>query len=299
MESAVPVVLNAASYVSILLLIALGLAIVFGMMDIVNLAHGEFVTIGAYTLSYAERMGGGEAWPAGYWIGLVTAPVVGAAFGFVVEIAVIRPLRHRPLDALLATFALSLILQKLISIGFGAQPQIVFAPIGGVISILGAHYPSYRLFMIAVSIALTSGCLLLFARTRFGTDLRAVIQDVAMAEALGINSKRLGRIAFTGGAALAAFAGALVAPLASVEAHLGLFYLGKAFFVIVLGGIGSILGCVVGAAAVGTSETLLNYLFDPSFASAAVLTLAIVVIRLRPRGLVPGFSAAHHLFGKE
>jgi urea ABC transporter permease protein UrtB len=292
--------LNVLCYVSVLALIALGLSIVFGMMDVVNFAHAEFVTIGAYTVVVVERWSGGNAgMPGSYWLGLCLAPLIGAACGLVIEASVIRPLYRRTLDTLLATYALSLILQTVLQTIFGRLALNVDVPFNGVVSIFGAGYPQYRLFMMAVGIAVIGICLLVFAKTPFGTDLRAVIQNPDMAEVMGINTKRLNRIAFAGGAALAALAGALVAPLISVQAYLGAYYLAKAFFVVVLGGMGSILGGILGSALVGTAETLLNYHMDPSFASAVVLAVAIVIIRFRPQGLIPGFSAAHHLLGKE
>lgn len=299
MEGFVIVALNALTYVSVLALVALGLAVVFGMMDVVNLAHGEFLTIGAYTLAFVQALGAGGFSPAAFWICLLLAPLVGAAIGVLLEAGVIRHLYARALDTILATFAVSLIIQKLIELSFGAQPQIIASPIRSTVSLLGVDYPGYRLLVIGLSCLLVASCLLVFARTRFGTDLRAVIQNPSMAEALGINTRLMNRIAFAGGAGLAALAGVLVAPMASVEAHLGLFYLGKAFLVIILGGIGSILGSVVGSGVIGTAETLLNYQVDPSLASALVLIGAIVMIRLRPRGLVPGYSSAHQLLGKD
>jgi urea ABC transporter permease protein UrtB len=298
MEEFVPVVLNALTYISILILVAIGLAIVFGMMDIVNLAHGEFITIGAYTVAIVQRLNGMESARSTYWIGLLLAPIVGAIVGLVLEATVIRPLYRRTLDTLLATYAVSLILQKSIELMFGALPQVVVSPMPNVVGILGAEYPAFRLFIIALAVVLIVAILLVFSFTRFGVDLRAVIQNSAMAEAVGINTKRLNRLAFATGAGLAALAGALIAPLASVEAHLGVFYLGKAFFVIALGGIGSIFGSIAGSAFIGTAETLLNYQINPSFASALVLALAIVIIRFRPQGLIPGFSGAHQLLGK-
>ncbi|WGR93002.1 branched-chain amino acid ABC transporter permease [Bradyrhizobium sp. ISRA435] len=225
--------------------------------------------------------------------------MIGAVAGAILEATIIRPLYHRTFDALLATFAVSLIVQQGIELLFGAQPQIVSAPVNGAVSILGTEYPVYRVLVIVLATATVALFLLVFTRTRFGTDLRAVIQNPEMAEAVGIDTRRLNRAAFAGGAALAAFAGALIAPLASVESHLGLFYLGKAFFIIVLGGIGSIFGSLLGSALVGTSETLLDYVVDPSLASAVVLILAVLLIRIRPRGLIPGFSAAHQLLGRE
>lgn len=298
MSGAVTIALNALTLISILALVAIGLAVIFGMMDVINLAHGEFVTIGAYTLAYVQAIGGGVPFSGAFWLGLALAPVVGAAFGLLIESTIIRRLYHRPLDTILATFGISLILQKAIELTFGARPQIVYAPVDGLIDVLGARYPAYRLLVIAVAVLLIATTLLVFRYTRFGVDLRAVIQNRAMAEALGIDAKRLTRIAFAMGAALASVAGVLIAPLASVEAHLGSFYMGKAFFVVIIGGIGSVLGSVAGSTLIGGLETILNYQIDPSLASAFVLVLAVVLVRLRPRGLVPGYSAAHDLLGK-
>jgi urea ABC transporter permease protein UrtB len=298
MSEAVVVLLNALTLISILALVAIGLAVIFGMMDVMNLAHGEFVTIGAYTLAFTQSLRAVLSPDTAYWIAVLAAPFVGAAFGLLIEWLVIRRLYHRPLDTILATFGISLILQKAIELAFGALPQVVVAPVDGMVGLLGAQYPAYRLLIIAVAGGLIATTLAVFRWTQFGVDLRAVIQNRAMAEALGIDAKRLTRIAFAGGAALAGLAGVLIAPLASVEAHLGTFYQGKAFFVVILGGIGSIAGSIAGSTLVGGAETLLNYRFDPSLASALVLVLAIVLVRLRPRGLVPGYSAAHELLGK-
>ncbi|MGI3171136.1 branched-chain amino acid ABC transporter permease [Pseudooceanicola sp. C21-150M6] len=298
MQDFVTFTLNALTYIGILSIIALGLAVVFGLMDIVNMAHGEFMTIGAYTLSFVQALLGFGNGPLAWWICLFLAPLVGAGFGLILEYVVIRRLYTRLLDTILATFAVSLIIQKSIDLIFGVQPQIITAPLQGTVPVLGVEYPAYRLLVLGISALVIVICLVGLARTRFGTDLRAVIQNPTMAEALGVNAKRVNQMAFAGGSALAALAGVLVAPLASVEAHLGIFYLGKAFLAVILGGIGSILGAIAGSAAIGGAETLLNYQVDPSFASAIVLAGAIVLIRLRPRGLVPGFSAARQLLGK-
>ena len=188
------ILLNILSYVSILALVALGLAIVFGMMDIVNLAHAEWVTIGAYTLAVAQSLGGRDA----FWVALVVAPAIGAALGWVLECSVIRLLYKRPLDTLLATYAVSLILQKALELVFGTQPMLVYAPFNGAVMAFGATYPAYRIFMIGVAVAVTAGCWLVFSHTGFGTQLRAVIQHPAMAEAVGIDTRHLNRIAFAG-----------------------------------------------------------------------------------------------------
>ena len=190
-------ILNILSYVSVLTLVALGLAIVFGLMDIVNLAHAEWVTMGAYTLAVAQSVGGQQA----FWAGLLAAPIVGAGLGWCLERFVIRLLYARPLDTLLATYAVSLIVQKAIELVFGTQPMLVYAPFNATVDVPGGSYPAYRMFVIGVALAATAGCWVLFTRTRFGTKLRAVIQHPAMAEAVGINTRRLNRVAFCGGAA--------------------------------------------------------------------------------------------------
>lgn len=299
MHDVITGLLNALTLISILALIALGFAIVFGLMDIANFAHGEFVTVGAYTLALCQIVAGGEPNTWVYWIGLVLAPLVGAALGLLIEAFVIRPLYERTLEIMLATFGISLILQKSIELAFGARPQTIYSPIKGMISLLGVEYPAYRIFMILVAMGLMALCLFVFARTSFGVDLRAVIQNRTMAEALGIDTRRVSRIAFAAGSALAATAGVLLAPLASVEAHIGQAYIVKAFFVVIVGGIGSIIGTIAGSGLVGGLETFLNYHIDPSAATAAVLVFAIVLIRFRPQGLIPGFSHAHELLGKK
>lgn len=294
MNDAVPVVLNVLSAISILALVALGLAIVFGMMDIVNLAHGEFVTLGAFTLAVLQRHAGTDV----FWAALVIAPLIGAVAGWVLERSVIRFLYRRTLDTLLATYAVSLIVQKLLEMTMGKHPQLVSTPLANTIEIFGAPYPAYRLLTIAIAVIVVSACLLVLTRTRFGTDLRAVIQNPQMAEAVGIDTKRMNQFAFAAGAGLAALAGVLVAPYAAVVAHMGVQFLSKAFLVVVVGGIGSVVGSIAGSGVVASAETLLNYHVDPSMASAIVLILAIVLVRFRPRGLVPGFSAGHQLLGK-
>ncbi len=298
MSVAIPALLNCLTLISVLALVAIGLAIVFGMMDVINLAHGEFVTAGAYTLAAVQSAALVHGLPGSFWIGLALAPLVGAGAGFLLEWSVISRLYHRPLDTILATVGISLILQKGIELWFGALPQTIYTPIPGLVSLFGVDYPGYRLFVIAVATGLIGVTLAVFRFTAFGVDLRAIIQNRTMAEALGIDARRVTRRAFAAGAALAATAGVLIAPLASVEAHLGTFFIGKAFFVVIVGGIGSILGSVAGSAFVGGSETLLNYVIDPSLASALVLLGALILVRLRPRGLVPGYSAAHDLTGR-
>lgn len=281
MEDFIPLVLNALTLISILMLVGLGLAIIFGLMNVINLAHGEFVTIGAYTLAFVESLNGS------WWLGLALAPFVGAAVGFTIERTMIRHLYTRPLATILATWGLSLVLQQLLQLVFGAAPQRVEGPLPGSAIIMGAAYPAYRLLLIAAALTIVAGCFAIFRWTRFGLDLRAVIQNRDMAEALGIDTQRVYAIAFSAGSALAAVAGVLIAPLTVVIAQMGVNYLARSFFVVIVGGVGSIAGVAAGSIIVGGTETILNYQIPVTVSQALVLVIAIVIVRFRPRGLVP------------
>lgn len=279
--NATTLVLNALTLVSILMLVALGLAIIFGLMRVINLAHGEFVTLGAYTLAIVERMGGS------YWLAFAAAPIVGAFAGLVVERGIVRHLYTRPLATILATWGLSLVIQQGLQLIFGAAPQRVHTPLPGSVEMFGVPYPAYRILLISLALVMVAGCYAVLRWTRFGLDLRTVIQDPDMAEALGINTRRIYTIAFSAGAALAAIAGLIIAPLAVVIAQMGVYYLARSFFVVIVGGAGSIAGVAAGSAVVGGVETVLNYQVPATVAQALVLVLAIVIVRFRPQGLVP------------
>jgi len=267
--------------VSVLVLVGLGMAIIFGLMDVMNLAHGEFITIGAYTLVVVQKVGGN------YWVGLIVAPFIGYIIGIVYERLIIRYLYQRPLDTLIATFGVSLILQKGIEFIFGPGLQNTLPPLQGAISFSGILYPTYRVFMIVFAFSIISLCLFLYKRSQFGLDLRAVIQDRNTAEAMGINTKGTYRVAFAAGSALATIAGVLLAPLISVNVGMGFLFLAKAFFVVILGGVGSIAGVVAGSCVIGGMETSFLYFMDGPAAYALVLIISVVIIRFRPKGLVP------------
>lgn len=277
-------ILNALTLISILMLVGLGLAISFGLMNVTNLAHGEFVTVGAFAVYFVQSQGGS------FWLGLLAAPFAGGAVGFLLEFLVIRHLYRRPVSAILATWGISLILQQLLELTFGLGAKPVATPLEGTLDLWVTTYPGYRLILIlfaAGTLALTAG---LLRRTSFGLDIQAVIQDHDMAEAMGINSRRTYSVAFTYGAAVAGLAGGLVSPLAIVLPQMGVNYLANAFFVVIVGGAGSLGGLVAGSTFVGGLTSVLNYQMSPSLAQAIVLLAAIVIVRLRPQGLLLGFA---------
>ncbi|MBM3505670.1 MAG: branched-chain amino acid ABC transporter permease [Alphaproteobacteria bacterium] len=281
MSDTVTLILNALTLISILMLVGLGLAIIFGLMGVINMAHGEFVTFGAFTLSLLQTAGGN------YWMALVLAPIVGATAGFVLERSIIQHLYTRPLATILATWGVSLIIQQSLQLILGAGPRQGTGPISGAVNFLGADYPAYRLMLIAFAAVIVAVVIAMFRYTRFGLDLRAVIQDRDMAEALGIDTRRVCTIAFASGAALASIAGVLIAPMTKVIALMGASYLAPSFFVVIVGGAGSIAGVAAGSAVVGGLETVLNYEVPATVSQAIVLITAVVLVRFRPRGLVP------------
>jgi urea ABC transporter permease protein UrtB len=281
MHDVVSILLNAIGIVSVLALVSVGLAIVFGMMNVINLAHGEFVTVGAYTAGLSSSAIGS------FWVGLLLAPIIGAILGLGLEVFLIRRLYKRPLHTIIATLGVSFIAQKTLELIFGPSPMSMGNPLPGLVTIAGVSYPIYRIFVAGIAILIMSVALLLYRRSRFGLDLRSAIQSPAVASVLGIDVDRTYRTAFTVGAGLAALAGALLAPIASIVPGMGLYYLIESFFVVIVGGTGSILGCIVGSTVIGGLEAFFSFRVGGAFPQALVLVVAIILVRLRPKGLVP------------
>jgi branched-chain amino acid transport system permease protein/urea transport system permease protein len=282
MEQIVTLGLDTASFMLALLLVTLGLVIIFGLMNVINMAHGEFFLLGAYTVVVVQQMGGG------FWLAFVLAPLVLAVVGLIVEEVVIRHVYHRFIDTILATWGLSLAIKQLVIVIFGPASQQVVGPFPQPVEIFGVVYPSYRLFIMGVSIVVAVGTFLLFYRTRLGLAARAVIANRMMASSLGIDTRRMDRATFAFGAALAGFAGAVMAPLMSVDPQMGVGYLVPAFLSILVGGAGSLLGALLGTTLIAGSDTIVSTYWTQVLAQIVVLSLAIVVIRIFPQGLTGG-----------
>jgi urea transport system permease protein len=282
METAVIVGLDALSFMLALLLVALGLIIIFGLMNVINMAHGEFFLLGAYTVVLVQNAGGG------FWLGVLAAPLVLAALGLLLEELVVRHVYHRFIDTILATWGLSLALKQAVIVAFGPTAQQVQNPLPSQVLILGAVYPSYRLFIMAVAIAVAAGTFFLFYRTRLGLAARGVIANRAMAASLGIDTRAMDRATFAFGAALAGLAGAVMAPLMSVDPQMGVGFLVPAFLSILVGGAGSLPGALLGTSVIAGSSTVVASIWTQVVAQIAVFSLAIVIIRIFPRGLAGG-----------
>ena len=292
-------VLNGLQYGMMLFLMAAGLTLVFGVMGLINLAHGSLYMVGAFACA------GVAAATGSFWLGLAASLAAAAAAGAVVELVVIRRLYARDhLDQVLATFALILVFSETTRWLFGSFPLYLSLPdaLSGAVTLPGGIvYPAFRLAIIGIGAAVAVGLFLLIGRTRLGTRIRAGEADREMIAALGVDIGRLYTVVFALGAALAGLAGALVGTIQSVQVGMGEPVLILAFVVIVIGGIGSIKGALVGALVVGMTDTLgkalLPQLFalamEPSGAKAIGSALASMLIYIvmaavlivRPQGL--------------
>lgn len=279
MTFAVTLGLDTLSFMLALLLVTLGLVVIFGLMNVINMAHGEFFLIGAYCVVLIQKIG------LSYWWALLLAPIVLIAVGLIVEELVIRHIYRRFIDSILATWGISLVLKQLIVIVFGATAQSVDSPIPGPVEILGVTYPAYRLFIMGVAIALSSAMFLLFYRTPIGLAVRGVIANRAMAASLGINTRRLDRATFAIGAGIAGVAGAVMAPIMSVDPQMGVGFLIPAFLSILVGGSGTLLGALTGTAVISSTSVLVSDVWTQVVAQVVVFTLSILVIRFFPRGI--------------
>lgn len=280
MSDSLLLILDAASYVFILALVALGLAIIFGLIRVINMAHGEFLMLGAYLVLVVQGYGGS------YWLGLVLAPVAVGLVGLVIEATIIHRVYNRLLDSILATWGVSLILKQVMVLAFGPGSHSISLPLETNLAFLGIEYPLYRLFIMALSATVVAFTCWLFFFTRFGLSARAVIANREMASCLALNTRTYDRATFVYGSALAGLAGAAIAPLISVDPQMGLGFLVPAFLSVLVGGLGSIVGPLAGAATVGVMDNVIARAFSPIWAQLGVLVLAIVLIRLFPKGIL-------------
>jgi branched-chain amino acid transport system permease protein len=276
-------VLNGLTIGMVYVLLAAGLSIIFGVMDVINFAHGELFALGAYfAVSIAAALG-----DAGFWVALVAAPLLVGVAGAAMEYTTVRPLYGRnPLYHILLTFGLVLVLNDLITLAWGAQP-VPFSPppsLAGTVEVLGFAYSRYNYFIVASGAVLAAGAWAMLNHTRFGVVVRAGAQDRGMVRNLGIDIDRYYTLVFGFGAALAAFGGIVLGAYQSVGPGMGASVIIPAFVIVVLGGLGSFRGAVVGGLLVGVIQVLTrSYL--PVLEGLVVFGLMIVVLLVRPQGL--------------
>ncbi|AEI94081.1 urea ABC transporter permease subunit UrtB [Roseobacter litoralis] len=283
MDIVILIGLDTFSYVLTLLLVTLGLVIIYGMMNIINMAHGELFMIGAYTVATLLASG------VPFWICIMAAPIVVGVAGILIEEVVIRHVYGRPLDTILATWGLSIALKQLIIILFGPGAVSITNPVPGSVSLMGVDYPAYRLVIMALAAALALATYLVIYRTTIGLQVRAVISNRAMAGSLGVNTRRMDRATFAVGSALAGIAGAIMSPMISVDPQMGVGFLIPAFLSVLVGGLNSLVGAVVGAGTIGGTTGILSANMEQADAQIVVFLIAILIIRFVPQGLWKGF----------
>jgi branched-chain amino acid transport system permease protein/urea transport system permease protein len=227
-------------------------------------------------------------WGMSYWAALFMAAAVGMVLGMLLESTVIRRLIGRPLDAILVTLGLGLVIQELLRAHFGSTPRTVPAPLTGTVRVLDVNYPSFRLLVIVVVGVVIAATAWTFARTSFGLVIRAIFQSREAAVTNGVRAATFYMLAFGIGTALAAFAGALLAPTTAVLPQMGSLYLGSAFIAVILGGSSRLLGALAGAAFIGGLEVVIGETYSWTWSRVLVLVLAVLLIRFRPTGLLPG-----------
>ncbi|GGB58510.1 branched-chain amino acid ABC transporter permease (plasmid) [Tistrella bauzanensis] len=279
MDLAAVLTLDVLNGIASLILLCTGLAVIFGMMKIINLAHGEFLMLGAYATVVAVDSG------INIWIAmLVISPVFVGLVGLVVERTFIRLLYGRLVDSMLATWGLSLFLVGLITTIFGNTIKSVPSPLGGFT--IGAYRSSqYTVFLVVVAALLLGGLWLLMRRTRFGLIARATMQNPDMAAAMGVSPPKVYMATFGLGAAITGLAGGLLAPVAGVLPTMGAAYIAKAFITVVAGGASVITGSATASGLFGFINQSASYLTTPVIGEVFLFVFAIVLIRLLPQGI--------------
>jgi urea transport system permease protein len=267
---------NVVVLIGVFILIALGLHFTFGLLNVVNLAHGEFLLIGAYTAFQVQETTGNVV------LGILLAPAVAATVGILMERGVLRSLYDRPLDSLLATFGLAVIIRQVVQLIYSANPRTVEDVIGGSFAVDGFNVPWWRLVVVIATVGLVGLVSVLWGRTDFGLHARATVRNPALAETMGINVGLMRAALFGIGSAIAGLAGALLAPINTLDPQFGLLFLVNSFLVVILGGKGSLRGLVFAAAVLGGSLSILQFVIPTVYAQIIVLVIAIVGVRVRP-----------------
>ena len=274
-----PQLLHGLVFGAALGLLALGLTVIFGLLGVMNFAHGELYMLGAYAGIAVIGV------THSFWVALILAPLLVAALGAVTEVATLRPIyRREPLYGLILTFGLALVFREGARQIWGGDMRRILPPVTGSTPLLGMTYPNYRLFLLGASSVLLLAIWLFFTRTRAGILVRAAVQDAEMLDGLGVNVPRLFTLTFAGSAALAALAGLLLAPVFTVYPQMGVEMILLAFIVVILGGMGSMGGSVVAAFAIGTAQSLFSLWMNPQRVAIAIFGIMIVVLIVRPRG---------------
>lgn len=285
MDGVISQLVAGVSIGSVLLFVALGLALTFGQMGVINMAHGEFIMAGAYTAWIMQNILG----DAGLSL-IVSIPIaflVGGLLGVILEEVLLRRMYHRPLDTLLATFGVSLILQQAARSIFGAPNKEVRSPewLAGSVELLGAAIPVKRIFILVLLVVVVAALASLLTYTSLGRRIRAVVLNRDLAEATGISTRATDRLTFFIGSGLAGIAGVALTLIGSTGPTLGTNYIVDAFLVVVIGGIGQIRGAILAAFALGIAQAFIEMSTTATWARFIVLILIVLFLQWKPQGM--------------
>jgi len=289
MDEIIKITFDILSFSCIMVLIVSGLAIIASLMGIFNFAHGEFVLLGAYTTYLFQEAG------LPVWAGMLVAPFVVGVFGLFLEATIIRRFYNAAIVAMLATYAIGLIVREIVRPLIGGRFWKVTEPIPGLFEIGDQSFSIWRGAIIILTIIIMIGCYLFLAKTNYGLKIRGAMENPALARASGISTTKLYSFTFAFGAALAGLAGALMVPLYMLSADLGLRFLVMAFLSVMLGGVGTFEGPVLGSALIGALVPGFQWLrelpiivdvLSPIFSEVLVFITAIIIVKFRPQGLI-------------
>lgn len=278
-----PQVIHGLVWGIVIALIALGLTIVFGLMDVVNFAHGEFYMLGAF-LGYSII-----SVVPNFWIAILLAGLAVWLLGVLIEMVLFRPLYGRePIFHLLLTFGLSMVFRETARLIWGGDTKRIEIPVSGTIEFLGMIYPLYRIIILCFGIVFLVGVWYFLTKTDAGVTLRAASQDRQMASVLGINVEKVFTLTFASGVALAAIAGVFMSPIYFVYPTMGIDAVLRAFIVVIVGGLGNIVGAILASLLIGEVESLASLWISPTWAETLVFGVLIVTMVVKPSGLFGG-----------
>lgn len=278
MDALVNVAISASYSIALLLLLALGLAVMYGLMRVINFAHGEFIAVGAFVVLVMQRA------DLPLWAGVVVAPFVVGLMGLVLERLLIRHLYGRLVETILVTFGLSIIIQQLLVNAFGTSPSGMKA-VRGSFSVGDYRFSVYQQIIVVLAVLAVIATYLVFTRTLYGLRSRAAVQAPDAAAASGIDVSRSNMRTFVLGSALAGFAGALIAPIVGVQPFMGQGFLARVFTTVIVGGPAALSGTTAASGLLGGTQYAGETVVSPFVAQAIVMLVVIVVVRWRPRGL--------------
>jgi branched-chain amino acid transport system permease protein len=270
------------AFTAVMILIVLGIGVIASMMGIFNFAHGELVMLGAFTVFLAHDAG------LNIWVGILAAPLVVGLFGYLLERTIIRRFYSSPIIAMLGTYAIGLIIREIVRGILGGHYKSVPEPWPGFFELGGIEFSYWRSFIIVITLTVILGSWLLLSRTSLGLRVRGSLENPMLARACGISTKQLYSLTFAFGAALAGLAGALIVPLYQLSADMGLRFLVQGFLSVMLGGVGTFEGPVLGAAAIGAMASGLPWVVLPVLADPLVFVIALIIVKLRPQGFIAG-----------